>query len=389
MVKKSSIAAVTFAAAALMGCQKETLKVALAGTLSGPDTATGSVTVHAAQIALDEWNAKGGVLGKQLEAVLIDDKGNVDSAVAQSFELAQRQDLLALIGHSTAKITNAVGDNYAGATFLHFAVASTAPKLTNNGAKTVFRLDGRDDFQGKVLGAYAFDSLKAQLVAVLYEKNNGAAKANVDAFKGAFEGKKGKTVVFQPIDSGVVVFKTEIDSLVKLKADAVYWGGSPAQGGPLYAALRKAGFKGALLGGTALNTPALAKAAPRIDSVFIPSKLPVYADSAAHKAFRDAYKAKFGIDATLPALEAYDAANILFGAIQKAGEKAGESVKSDSLAKFLVADSLGSAIRAGEWVTLGGKVKFDGKGDVVAPFYTVKRYKAPAKADSVKAPAKK
>ena len=78
-----SLAVVLVVGVALTGCQKAaeaqapaTIKIGLAGAQTGSDGEIGLSMLNGSQVAIDEWNAKGGVLGKKIEPVVLDDEAS-------------------------------------------------------------------------------------------------------------------------------------------------------------------------------------------------------------------------------------------------------------------------------------------------------------------------
>jgi branched-chain amino acid transport system substrate-binding protein len=166
-----SLLVVAFAAGALMGCQKkeDTLKIGLAGVLTGPDGEIGTAAQRGSELAIEEWNAKGGLLGKKIEIVSRDDEGKANQAVAVAQELVAAG-VQAVIGHWNSGCTLPASEIYQKANILQVTAASTNPQVTERGIPTLFRMCGRDDQQGVVMANFAFDTLKVTQVAVLHNK---------------------------------------------------------------------------------------------------------------------------------------------------------------------------------------------------------------------------
>jgi branched-chain amino acid transport system substrate-binding protein len=352
-----TLLAVTVAATVLLGCQKtgETIKIGLAGVQTGPDGEIGTAPIRGSQIAIDEWNAKGGVLGKKIESVTRDDEGKPNQAVAVAQELVSAG-VVAVVGHFNSGCTLPASDVYHQAGILQITPASTNPKVTERGYTQTFRMCGRDDQQGMVSAQFAHDSLKVAKVAVLHNKTAyGQGIANV--FKSTFEKAGGTVVLYDGLAGEELDFRATISALQKAGAQAVFWGGMYNQGGPLYNQLRQAGFQGALLGGDGIYDNEFIKTVgPKADSVFITFG-PDYKKLDAAKAFLAAYQTKYGQAAGGYSIYGYDAANTLLSAIQKAGT-------TD-------ADKVSQALRSQDWPTLQGGAAFDGKGDLKKAAYVI------------------
>jgi branched-chain amino acid transport system substrate-binding protein len=320
---------------ALMGCNHvDTIKIGLAGVQTGPDGEIGSAPIRAAQIAIDEWNAKGGVLGKRIEAVVRDDEGKPAQAVSVAQELVSTG-VAAVVGHWNSGCTLPASDIYAQAKILEITPASTNPTVTERGIRTLFRVCGRDDQQGAV--------------SVLHNKS--AYGQGIEAeFRKTFEAEGGKVVVFDGVSEDELDFRAAIADLVKAGAQAVFWGGMYNQGGPFYNQLRQAGFKGAFLGGDGIYDKELVKTVgASADSIFVTFGPDYNALPQARKLLEE-YRTRFHQEPGGYTLYGYEAANTLLGAIRKAGT-------TD-------ADKVAEALRSQEWPSLMGPLAFDGKGDL-------------------------
>ncbi|HEY0257522.1 MAG TPA: ABC transporter substrate-binding protein, partial [Candidatus Methylacidiphilales bacterium] len=95
---------------ALTSCQKSqdtqvaTIKIGLAGAQTGSDGQLGLSMINGSKIAIDEWNAKGGVLGKKIEPISLDDEGKPDQAVTVAQTLVD-DGVVAVIGHFNSGCT--------------------------------------------------------------------------------------------------------------------------------------------------------------------------------------------------------------------------------------------------------------------------------------------
>lgn len=357
MHKFRTILAVAFAAGALLGCQKkaETIKIGLAGVQTGPDGEIGTAPIRGSQLAIDEWNAKGGLLGLQIEAVSRDDEGKANQAVAVAQELVAAG-VKAVVGHFNSGCSLPASEVYHQAGIVQITPASTNPQVTERGFNQTFRLCGRDDQQGDVSAKFASDSLKLTKVAVIHNKT-AYGQGIAEVFKKTFESKGDTVALFDGLASEEMDFRATISAIQKSGAQAVFFGGMYNQGGPFYNQLRQAGFKGAFLGGDGIYDGELIKTVgAKADSVFITFG-PDFMGTEAAKPFLAAYKKKFNQDAGGYAIYGYDAANILLQAMQKAGTTDAEKVAK--------------ALRSQSWKGLTGDAEFDAKGDLKKANYVI------------------
>jgi len=174
--------------------------------LSGPfaDPA-GATMVQAAQLAIDEINAAGGLRGRRLELAAYDDHGNSDSAVAVAGTL-RASTAVAVIGHVWSSTTLAAAPIY-GSGQNPIAVvtpSSSAPELTALGPH-LFRACPTDLEHGRALADWAWAGLGIQRVAVLYF-NDGYGRGIKGAFAATFERRGGSIVgAFPFLDPGTDV----------------------------------------------------------------------------------------------------------------------------------------------------------------------------------------
>jgi branched-chain amino acid transport system substrate-binding protein len=344
------ILAVAFTAGALLGCQKkeETLKIGLAGVQTGPDGEIGAAPIRGSQLAIDEWNAKGGVLGMKIETVVRDDEGKASQAVAVAQELVAAG-VKAVVGHFNSGCSLPASEIYNQAGIVQITPASTNPQVTERGFEQTFRVCGRDDQQGDVSAKFALDTLKLTQVAVIHNKT-AYGQGIAEVFKKTFESKGAKVTLFDGLASEEMDFRATISAIQKSGAQGVFWGGMYNQAGPFFNQLRQAGFKGAFLGGDGIYDPELIKTVgAKADSLYI-SFGPDFVHAEAAKPFLAAYKQKFNQEAAGYSIYGYDAANILLAAIQKAGTTDAAKVSE--------------ALRSQAWSGLMGQTEFDAKGDL-------------------------
>lgn len=357
MKKLNSLLALALSATALLGCDKkaDTIKIGLAGVQTGGDGEIGTAPIRGSELAILEWNAKGGVLGKQIEIVTRDDEGKPNQAVAVAQELVSAG-VVAVVGHFNSGCTLPASEIYQQAGILQITPASTNPQVTERGYSTLFRMCGRDDQQGIVAANFAIDTLKASAIAVVHNKT-AYGQGIAEEFKKTIEARGGKVVLFDGIAGEEMDFRGTIAAIQKAGAQAVYWGGMYNQGGPFYNQLRQGGFKGAFLGGDGIYDAELIKSVgASADSIFITFGPDASALPGAQK-LAEAYRAKYNSEPGGYTVYGYDAANVLLAAIEKAGTTDAAKVAE--------------AMRSQPWTTLLGGAEFDAKGDLKMANYVI------------------
>jgi branched-chain amino acid transport system substrate-binding protein len=151
---------------------KEPVKIGLAAAVSGGSAASGEAIKRGLQIAIDEINAKGGVLGgSRLELVIRDDEGNPAKGVTIARELVEREGAVVVFGglHTTVALAQVPVWQELKRPYMGAWAAGT--EVTQNGQKPnyAFRVSANDDYADKFLTRYAVDVLKKTKPGLLLE----------------------------------------------------------------------------------------------------------------------------------------------------------------------------------------------------------------------------
>ncbi|HET9843132.1 MAG TPA: branched-chain amino acid ABC transporter substrate-binding protein [Gammaproteobacteria bacterium] len=220
----------------------DTIKIGIAGPHTGPYAAFGDQLWRGASQAAADINKKGGIHGDKIELVKADDACEPKQAVAVANRIVDFEDVEAVIGHFCSSSTIPASEVYADAGVLMITPASTNPKVTDRGIKTVLRTCGRDDQQGKVAAEFIHQNLKASRVAVVHDKDT-YGKGLADAMRSRLEELGGKVSLYEGLTRGEKDFNALITKLKHVNADALYFGGLHTEAGPLVRQLRNQGLK--------------------------------------------------------------------------------------------------------------------------------------------------
>ncbi len=333
----------------------DTIKIGLAGVRQGGDGQIGISMMNGSQIAIDEWNAKGGVLGKQIDPKVIDDGGSGQQAVSAAQSLIDAG-VAAVIGHFNSSCTIPASRLYNDAKILEISPGSTNPQYTEQGFPYAFRICGRDDQQGSVIANYLHDQLKLTKIAIIDDKTTyGEGIAKI--VKAAFEAKGGQVVMFQGVDAADFDFRANISVAQGAGAQAVMWGGMYKGGGPLCEQMREAGFNVPFISDDGcMDQKFVDTVGGNAQNVFV-SFGKDYSNSPAAQAFIAAYQKKYNEPVGSYSIYGYDAAEVLFTAMQKAGS-------TD-------ADKVAAVLKGQPFDTIQGQIEFDSKGDLKVADYVI------------------
>lgn len=142
------------------------IRIAVAGPMSGAESWFGEQFLHAAELAVADLNAKGGVLGRGVELVVGDDFCRPDQAAALARKLVG-DGAVFVVGHYCSHSSIAAAEVYEGAGVLQISPGSVSGKLTDEGRPNVFRVCGRDDQQGTKVADHLADHWAGKDIAIL------------------------------------------------------------------------------------------------------------------------------------------------------------------------------------------------------------------------------
>ena len=337
------------------GAQGAAIKIGVPVPLSGGNAKMGNDISQAATLAVEEWNAKGGVLGRKLEIVAFDDACDAQQSVTAAHKLVDGGVVAVAGGYcSSAAIPASAVYHDAGVAFV--ADASSNPKLTDQGFENVFRVIGRDDQQGPYAAGFMMNTLKAKKIAIIHD-NTLYAKGLADATKAALEGKPGVQVVFfDAVTPGEKDFSAVLTKVKSLSPDVTYYTGYYPEGGLIAKQFKDLGVPGKFMAGDANNDPTfISEAGPASEGVFVTST-PLPQDQSTAKSFIDRYKKRWNQDpGPYSALE-YDAVNVVINAIKQSG-----STDRAAIIKAITGTK--------NYQGATGAINFDKKGDRTSVLY--------------------
>ena len=301
------------------------------GPVTGAAATFGISTKNGDQLAVDEWNANGGVLGKQIKMVFADDKGDPAEGATVYTKLIQQDKAVAIVGTVMSKVSLAGAPICQAAKIPMVATASTNEKVTQVG-DYIFRACFIDNFQGIVGANFAFTNLKAKKAAAIFDVGNDYTKGLAEFFQKQFTTLGGKVVAFEAHDTGITDFKAQLTRIVQAKPDVIYCSDYYNDVALIAKQARELGFKGPMIGGDGWDSPDLVKiGGAAVEGCYFTNHYSKDDTRPVVQDFVKKYQAKFNADPDALAVLAYDAMNITLNAIKTAGKTDGAAIK-DALA---------------------------------------------------------
>lgn len=323
------------------GGQQKELKVAILAPLSGPVPTFGVSTRDGALMAIDEWNAKGGVLGMKIVPIVEDSQCTPDPAVNAANKVIDQDGVKFIIGEVCSKASIPVSEIANSKGVIQISPTSTNEQVTvdaNGNVKPyIFRACFIDPFQGFVGAKFAIEQLGAKTAFVMLDQANDYVKGLATEFAKNFEMMGGKVVGTESYTSTDTDFSVILGKIAEAKPDVVYL---PDYYNIVNLVAKQAKEKGInvpFIGGDGWDSPDLdlaAAAGGYFTNHYSPDDpRPEVVNFL--KAYGEKYKDESGNPKVPDALAAlaYDAANVLLQAINDAGTTDTAKVK-ESLEKI-------------------------------------------------------
>ena len=296
--------------------------------LTGDAATFGDSTKKGLQLAVDEWNAKGGVLGKQIKLVLADDKGNPAEGATVFTKLIQRDRVVAIVGSIMSKVTLAAAPIAQASKIPVITPTSTNVKVTQVG-DYIYRACFIDPFQGTFGAKFAFNDLGAKVAGILFDVGNDYCRGLAESFKKSFEALGGQVVMYTGHQTGTSDYRPHLIKILAGKPDVIYCSDYYNDAALIAKQARELGYTGPIVGGDGFDSPDYAGiGGAAVNNTFFTNHYTTDATTPAVKAFVSGYKAKYGATPDILAALAYEAGNILINAIKSAGKTDGESIKN-------------------------------------------------------------
>ncbi|MDI6870063.1 MAG: ABC transporter substrate-binding protein [Bacillota bacterium] len=312
---------------------EKVVKVGVVYEQTGNVATFGQSAVNATKMAAEEINAKGGIKGVgRIELVIEDNKSDAAESANAYNKLIFKDKVVGILGPVTSTNTLAAGPIAQQAGIPVITPTSTNPRVTQVG-DYIFRACFIDPFQGRVMAVFAAKELKFKRVAVMPEVTSDYAMGLCQFFKENFEKLGGKVVAEEKFSTGDQDFSAQLTKIKATNPDAIYVGSYYNDVALISRQARQLGINVPLIGGDGFDSPKLFEIGKEavVGHYFTNHYSPDDQDPVTQK-FVKAYKAKYGQTPDALAALGYDAANLLFDAIRRAGKADPKAIR-DALAK--------------------------------------------------------
>ncbi|MGE6917287.1 branched-chain amino acid ABC transporter substrate-binding protein [Achromobacter kerstersii] len=338
-------AGLTFAA----GAHAQTIKIGVVGPTTGAVTQYGDMVREGVDTAIERINAAGGVNGKKLEAVVIDDGCEPKQGPVAANRVVNSK-IGFVVGHVCSGATIAAADIYNNEGVVMVTPSATAPAVTDGkNYEFIFRTIGRDDQQGPAAAKFVLEKIKPKKAAVLHDKQS-YGQGIATAVKNDLEKGGVPVAIFEGVNAGDSDYSAVITKLKSQGVDFVYYGGYHPEMGLLLRQAAEQGVKAKWMGPEGAGNPDInAIAGDSVEGMLL--TLPAdFTQNAANADIVKSFEAKKRNAGGAFQMTAYTATQVIADGIKGAG-----SDDPTKVAKYLHANSFDTPI---------GKVSWNKQGDL-------------------------
>jgi branched-chain amino acid transport system substrate-binding protein len=335
---------------ASVGCERKStagsqtttgdILVGLYGSLTGDGASFGISSREGAELAVDEINKAGGLLGgRKIKLLVEDDQSKPEEASNAVTKLITEDKVVGVIGEVASRRSLAAGPVCQKYQVPMVSPASTNERVTEIG-DYIFRVCFIDPFQGEVLAKFAYNDLKARKVALLKDIQQDYSVGLTDSIVKQFTALGGQVLDPVSYSSGDADFKAILTQVRSQKPDAVFATGYYPEAAIIVRQARELGMKMPILGGDGWVGDALKNGREALANCYISNHYSGDNPDPVVQNFVKSYRARFSHDPDSIAALGYDAAKVLADAMTRADSTDGPKVR-DALAKADVAGVTG------------------------------------------------
>lgn len=237
----------------------DTIKIGLQAPLTGDYAQEGQGFKKAVDLLVEQTNAAGGILGKKVQFIAEDDKGDPKEAALISDRLVS-QKVIAVIGGYNSTATEPASAVFNAAGIVQITPGATATRLSQKGYNQFFRTCFLDDRQAVFAADFLVKEMGYKTIAVLHD-NSTYAQGLAESTKVSLEALGVPPVFYDAINPDDTDFSPTLTKLKGLNPEVIYFTGYYAQGGLLLKQAKALGMTSQWTGGNAMNNTDLIKIA--------------------------------------------------------------------------------------------------------------------------------
>ena len=337
---------------------EETIKIGFLGPMTGDAGNYGKLMSQAAKIAVEEWNAAGGINGHNVELIVEDTEGKVEKGNPAVEKLVSVNKVFGIVGSVFSSVSLAVAPKAQASKTVMISPSSTHKDLPDKG-DYIFRNVLSDALQAIVFAKYLANVENIKTAAILYVKNDYSQGLAVD-FKAQFEKEGGKVLAEETALQGDKDFKTQLTKLKGANAEALYIPNYVAEIAQILEQAKQLEIKAKIFSADGFSNPQILELAGELANGVIFTQAAEQPASKKRRDFEAKYRAKWGELPDAFSLNAYDGTNIILAAIKETSKKAEDGTLA--IDRAAVRDIVAATK---DYDGASGKITFTSNGDLV------------------------
>ena len=327
--------------------------VGMYGSLTGDGASFGQSTREGTELAVDEVNAAGGLLGgRKIRLLVEDDQSRPDEATNAVTKLITQDKVVAVLGEVASRRSLAAAPVAQRYSIPMITPSSTNERVTEIG-DYIFRICFIDPFQGEVLAKFAFNDLKARRVAILKDIQQDYSVGLTDAIEKNLATLGGEVLATVSYSTGDADFRAILTQVRALKPDVIFATGYYPEAAIIVRQARELGMQMPILGGDGWVGDALANGREALNNTYLSDHYAPDNPDPIVQTFVKTYRAKYGHAPDSMVALGYDSVKVLADAITRAGTTDGPKLRE--------------AIASADLVGVTGRLKMNEKRNVDKP----------------------
>jgi branched-chain amino acid transport system substrate-binding protein len=307
---------------------QETIKIGEFGSLSGDNASFGTSQNNGVQMAVEEINAAGGVLGKKIDLTVEDNMTKQGETTTIARKLISQDHVVAIIGEVASSKTLEAAPIAQAAKIPLIATAATNPKVTQTG-DYVFRVCFTDDFQAVVIARFVLEKLKAKNIAFMTDVKQDYSVGLTNIAKDYLAKNGGNVVKEQSYSSGDKDFRAQLTDLKSANPEVIIITGYYPEASLIAKQARQFGIKATLVGGDGWDGSSLIPVGGKaIEGAYFSNHFSTEDKSPLVQDFVKKYKQKYNAVPDAFAALGYDATKLLADAIKRAGSTDPDKIRA-------------------------------------------------------------
>lgn len=385
--KNKLIAIILIASILLTGCgsstpqetngqnpdEKDTILIGKSCALTGPVSIYGKTASDGMKFAMEEINANGGILGKQIEWIEYDDKGEITDS-ATNYNMLMEDGVDVIFGGSVSKPTLALAEAAANDEILFITAIGTQANITEN-KDNVFRTAFTDPFQGEVLASFSKNNLDANTAAILRNQSSDYSMGVSDVFIENATDLGIEIVADESYGDNDTDFNAQLTNIKGKNPDIILIADYYEKIALMAPQIRQAGIDASLIGGDGWDTVLSVMDASSHDTLegsYFANQFTLEDPDERVQTFIKNYKEEYGEDPSTFAAEGYDTVYLYKQAVEKAGTtewqaviEALKEIEFEGITGSFTYDENNNPIKTAKMIKIeDGEYKFDSEADV-------------------------